>query len=253
MRGSLVAPLALVPPLALALFGALAAVALVPLAGCARPSADENECTGQAPACFEPIAANVGCCAEAGVPAECGPKDAPRGTHLKWVCPGKSVRATECTAYGAVCATHVDQIAPSLATPHAVPLPGDPTAGLPAAWLAAPVGTVVDERIEALGGAYSVRHSTTRVSGPDAVKQRDELVFGKDRLTERRYFVAPAGDYVVFEDAGGKTVVHAAASAKRRDATPRPIEPPTGATFDPQKRTATITFAKHAPVVARLP
>jgi hypothetical protein len=245
MRGSLVARAART--------ALVACVAACVLLGCARTSADDNECTGQAPVCFEPIAANAGCCAEAGAPAECGPKDAPRGTHLKWVCPGKSVRATECTAYGAVCATHVDQIAPSLATPHAVPLPGDPTAGLPAGWRDAAAGTVLDERSEPLGTFYSVRHSTTRGSGPDAVKQRDELFFGKDRLTERRYFLAPAGDFVVFEDGSGKTVVHSAASAKRRDATPRPIEPPTGAAFDPQKRTATISFAKHAPVVARLP
>ena len=72
---------------------AVMALLVASAGGCARSSRDsDDECTGVVPTCFEALA--EGCCAEAGAPAECGPKDAPRGTHLKWVCPGKSVRAS---------------------------------------------------------------------------------------------------------------------------------------------------------------
>jgi hypothetical protein len=228
--------------------------ALAALAGCARGAAPSDECTGVAPTCFEAIAPATACCAEAGVPAECGPKDAPRGTLLKWVCPGKTVRAAECAAYGAVCAAHVDQVAPSLATPHAVPFDGAGAgAGLPAGWQDAAVGTTLVDRSEPLGPFYTLRSYTTRVAGPDAVKDHRDVYFGKDRLTERRYFLAPTSDYLLFEDGPNKLAVHGAVSGKRRDATPKPYEAPAAATFDAQKKTVVVTFAKHAPLTVRLP
>jgi hypothetical protein len=225
---------------------------LAALAGCARTAAPADECTGAAPTCFESIAPATGCCAEAGVPAECGPKDAPRGTLLKWVCPGKTVRDTECSAYGAVCATHVDQVAPSLATPHAVPF-DDPGAGLPAGWQDASAGTTLVDQTEPLGNFYTVRKYTTRAAGPDGVKEHRDVYFGKERITERRYFLAPTSDYILFEDGPNKIAVHGAVSGKRRDATPKPYEAPAGATFDVQKRTVVVTFARHAPLTVRLP
>ena len=230
-------------------------VGLAALAGCARSGAPADECTGAAPTCFESVLPATGCCAEAGDPAECGPKDAPRGTLLKWVCPGKTVRATECAAYGAVCATHIDQVAPSLATPHAVPFDTASAlgAGLPAGWQDASVGTTLLDRTEPLGQFYTLRTYTTRAAGPDGVKEHRDVYFGKERLTERRYFLSPTADYLLFEDGPTKLAVHGAVSGKRRDATPRPYESPVSATFDSQKRTVTVTFAKHAPLTARLP
>ena len=226
---------------------------LVALAACKTPAPPADECSGAAPVCFDLIAANVGCCAEAGVPAECGPKDAPQGTHLKWVCPGKSVRASDCSAYGAVCATHVDQVAPSLATPHAVPLPGDPGAPLPAGWLDASAGSVLADDSQPLSQFYTLRRYTTRINGPDAVKDHADVYFGKDRLTERRYLLAPSGDFLLFEDVPNRIAVHGAVSGKKRDATPKPYESFTTATFDVPKKTVVVTFAKRAPLTIRLP
>ncbi len=225
------------------------------LLGCARTAAPADECSGAAPTCFEPIAQTIGCCAEAGVPAECGPKDAPRGTLLKWVCPGKTVRATECSAYGAICATHVDQVAPSLATPHAVPFddPGAPVAGLPAGWLDASAGATLVDQTEPLGPFYTLRRTVLRVAAPEGVKERRDVYFGKERLTDRRYFLAPTSDYLLFEDGPNKLAVHGAVSGKRRDATPKPYEAPAGATFDAQKRTVVVAFTKRAPLTVRLP
>lgn len=225
--------------------------AALALAGCARAAAD-NECTGAAPLCYESAA--PGCCADAGVPAECGPKDAPRGTHLKWVCPGKSVRVTECTAYGPACAEHAEQVAATLATPHAVPLAGDP-AGLPQGWLDAGAGAVLADRTEQLSTFYSVRKYTTRTKGPENVRDHEDLYFGKDRLTaDKRDFVAPSGDFVVFEDGTSpKLSVHGAVSGKKRDLVPKPYESPTGAAFDTQKRTVTVSFTKRAAMTAKLP
>ncbi len=225
---------------------------VVSAGACARAAEADAECTGAPPVCFEPLATNVGCCGDAGVPAECGPKDAPRGTHLKWVCPGKSVRQTECSTFGALCATHIDQAPPSLATPHA-PLPGDPAGALPAGWLDASAGAVLADQTVPLSPFYTLRRYTTRSTGPEGVKEHADVYFGKERLTERRYFLAPEGDYILFEDGPSKVAVHGAVGGKKRDATPRPYEAPTGATFDAAKKTVVVTYAKRAPVTVRLP
>jgi predicted small secreted protein len=93
------------------------------LAACRRGQAglpeDTEKCMGDAPVCHEPTTTD-GCCAAEPRAAECGPKDAPLGTHLKWVCPGKLVVATDCRGIGAACvARPILQHNDSSGAPHA--------------------------------------------------------------------------------------------------------------------------------------
>jgi hypothetical protein len=91
------------------------------------------DCTGAAPACYTPR--GDGCCDEPAVPAVCGPKDAPKGTHLKWICEGTLTPATACRGVGSGCVGTSSGAAPfATAAPHAVvPLiPFDPDASAPA-------------------------------------------------------------------------------------------------------------------------
>jgi hypothetical protein len=106
--GSLVALLALL---------AIAVASCKPRGKAGLP-ADTETCTGTAPECHE--LTTDGCCAAEPQPAECGPKDAPLGTHLKWVCPGKLVVPAECRGIGAACTPRpVIQRNDSTGAPHA--------------------------------------------------------------------------------------------------------------------------------------
>ena len=107
--------------LSVLLFGlALTATSLV---GCkprgkAGLPEDTERCMGTAPVCHEPT--TDGCCAAEPQEAECGPKDAPLGTHLKWVCPGKLVAVSECRGIGAACVPRpIIQRNDSTGAPHA--------------------------------------------------------------------------------------------------------------------------------------
>jgi hypothetical protein len=218
------------------------------LLGCKTTrAAPENECTGEAPACFEPI--KEGCCGDAGPRAECGPKDAPRGTHLKWVCPGKTVAAAACVEYAPAC-VRGDQTGSPMAAPHA----GPDIIGVAPAQDAAP-GTVLSDRTEPISAAYAVRTYSVKaaVNAPDPVLSYRDLYFGKDRLGAGPYFLSPAGDSVVYANGTGRNYVHSSKNGKRRDVTPKPYEPPAGATWDAGKRSVTVSFEKHAPMTATVP
>ena len=91
-----------------------------------------TDCTGAAPTCYTPR--GDGCCDEPAVPAVCGPKDAPKGTHLKWMCEGTLTPATACRGVGVSCVAATSGPAQfATAAPHAVvPLiPFDPDASAP--------------------------------------------------------------------------------------------------------------------------
>jgi hypothetical protein len=102
---------------------ALTAIAALSLGGCkprgkAGLPEDTEKCMGTAPVCHEPT--TDGCCAAEPHEAECGPKDAPLGTHLKWVCPGTLVAVSECRGVGAACVPRpVIQRNDSTGAPHA--------------------------------------------------------------------------------------------------------------------------------------
>jgi hypothetical protein len=221
-------------------------VSFVSLSSCRPTASADAQCSGAAPACFDSLA--EGCCGDAGAPAECGPKDAPRGTVPKWICPGATVPASECRAYGAACLAQKEQVAPTLTAPHAV-VPGS---GIPPEWLDASAGTLVADVPEPLGPFYAVHHTATRVTGPDQVKQVDELWFGKTRLTAGPWFAAPGTSYVAFAD-GGRIAMHNGASGMRRDTKVVPFEAPADVAWDLGKHVATVSFAKHAPMTLALP
>jgi len=199
-------------------------------------AAPESECTGQPPACFDSI--SEGCCGDAGPRAECGPKDAPRGTHLKWVCPGKTVATAACKEFAPAC-VRGDQTGSPMAAPHAAP---DVIALAPAQ--DAPPGTVLTDKTEPINAGYSVRSYSVKAgpNAPEPVLKYRDLYFGKDRLGAGPFFLSPAGDAVVYANGNGKNFVHSSKNGKRRDVTPKPYEAPTSAAWDAGKRTVTVSF-----------
>lgn len=224
-------------------------VSLLLLGACRRASAGaDNDCSGAAPSCYEPLA--EGCCAEAGAPAECGPRDAPRGTRLKWVCPGSSTPASECRAYGPACASHPDQVAPTLATPHAVGAGDGPV--MPSTWADAAAGTVLLDKTEQISAYYSVRTYTVKSSGFEGLSHRRDLYYGKERLGTE-HFLAPGGEYVVYETGEGKNFLHSAVTGKKRSVTPKPYAPPDRVEWNMAKNSVTVLFEKGAPITVPLP
>ncbi len=102
-----------------AALGAAALFALAAATACKTPigATASSSCDGTPPECYVPV--GDGCCAQTPIAAECGPKDAPLGTHLKWICPDKSMAREECRGVGAACTPKPPEKPAEVRAPHA--------------------------------------------------------------------------------------------------------------------------------------
>jgi hypothetical protein len=101
----------------LMLFAAAALSAACRKVPTAEAEPDRSACTGEPPACYTPLA--DGCCGDTAQKAECGPLDAPVGTHLRWICPGETTIASSCRGIGSACVPRTTGHDPTN-VPHAV-------------------------------------------------------------------------------------------------------------------------------------
>ena len=77
-----------------------------------------SDCPTPAPTCYTPGV--DGCCEEPSATAVCGPRDAPKGTHLKWMCDGSLTLGSNCRGVGTACVPGAGAGGDATRSPHAV-------------------------------------------------------------------------------------------------------------------------------------